>query len=262
MRWRSGSSSRSSCRRRSSLARSLAVRSSYSLRLAPRACSRSSLSASAFCRPAWAAASVRRDQFVRGALLPRRRSTRPAARRFRWRACSSAWRACQAAQRERALPAPGAPGCAAARGDSVSLRSASITRSSSWAWRSWLSASCMSSSSKRAFGRDAALLQVVQLGVDFGQVAGDLLAAGAGLFGQLRQAQGLDLQLVGAALALRRLRGAPSPGAARHRHRPLRRAPGRCAPRRRSAPGPRSCFSRFSISWARASRPACSESCA
>ena len=61
MRWRSGSSSRSSCSRRSSLARSLAVRSSYSLRLAPSACSRSSFRASAFCRPACAAASVRRD---------------------------------------------------------------------------------------------------------------------------------------------------------------------------------------------------------
>ena len=61
-----------------------------------------------------------------------------------------------------------------------------------------------------AFGGDAALLQFLQQRIDFGQVAGDLLAAGAGLLGQLRQAQRLDLQLVRARPGFRRLRGAPS----------------------------------------------------
>ena len=72
----------------------------------------------------------------------------------------------------------------------------------------------MSSSSKRAFGGDAALLQLLQQRIDFGQVAGDLLAARAGLFGQLRQAQGFDLQFVGAALRLG--------GFAARRHQALR----------------------------------------
>jgi hypothetical protein len=48
------------------------------------------------------------------------------------------------------------------------------------------------------FGRDAALLQLLEQGIDFGQVAGDLLAACARLLRQLGQAQRLDLQLVGA----------------------------------------------------------------
>ena len=60
MRWRKGSSSRSNVSLRSSDARSLVVKSSYSLRLAPSAASRSSFKASAACRPACAAASVRR----------------------------------------------------------------------------------------------------------------------------------------------------------------------------------------------------------
>ena len=60
MRWRKGSSSRSICKRRSSLARSLVVKSSYSLRLAPSVASRSDLSASAACNPACAATSDRR----------------------------------------------------------------------------------------------------------------------------------------------------------------------------------------------------------
>ena len=38
--------------------------------------------------------------------------------------------------------------------------------------------------------------------IDFRQVAGDLLAARAGLLGQLRQAQGFDLQFMGTALCL------------------------------------------------------------
>ena len=139
---------------------------------------------------------------------------RPAASPFRWRA---AVRPCapRASAARTALPAPAAPGCAAARAHSASLRSASITRSSSWAWRSWLSASCMSSSSKRAFGGDAAFLQLFEQRIDFGQVAGDLLAARAGLLGQLRQAQRLDLQLVRAALRLG--------GFAARRHQALRR---------------------------------------
>ena len=52
-----------------------------------------------------------------------------------------------------------------------------------------------------ALGGDAALLQLLQLRIDLGQVGRDLFAAGAGLLGQLRQAQRLDLQLVGPALA-------------------------------------------------------------
>jgi hypothetical protein len=99
-------------------------------------------------------------------------------------------------------PAPGAPGCAAARGRSLRLAFGLDHRSSSWAWRSWLSASCMSSSSKRASAVTRRSLQVVQLGLDFGQVGGDLLAARARLLGQLRQAQRLHLQLVGARLGL------------------------------------------------------------
>ena len=261
MRWRSGSSSRSSCRRRSSLARSLSVRSSYWLRVAPSALSRSSLSASASCRPACAAASDRRPSSALGALvflgerrglLRRRLDRAAAARRGALPACaartvaSCAWRS-----RLRCCSRLAA-----------SARSASITRSSSWAWRSWLSASCMSSSSKRAFGGDAPFLQFLELRIDFAEVAGELLAARARLLGQLREAQRLDLQLVRARSAFRPLRGAPRPGAARHRRRRPRHAPARCAPLRLISAWARSWRSRFSISCWRASRPACSESCA
>ena len=50
-------------------------------------------------------------------------------------------------------------------------------------------------------GGHAALLQRLQRGIHLGQIAGELLAAGAGLLGQLGQAQGFDLQLVRARLA-------------------------------------------------------------
>jgi hypothetical protein len=43
------------------------------------------------------------------------------------------------------------------------------------------------------FRRHAALLKIFELGIDLGEVGADLLAARAGLLGQLRQAQGLDL---------------------------------------------------------------------
>ena len=54
---------------------------------------------------------------------------------------------------------------------------------------------------KAGFGRHTALLQLVQQGLDFGQVVVDLSATGPGLGHQLRQAKGLDLQLVRAKLA-------------------------------------------------------------
>ena len=60
IRWRMGSSSRSKRRRCSSLARSLAVRSSYSLRFAASAASRSSFTFSAACKPDCAVASDKR----------------------------------------------------------------------------------------------------------------------------------------------------------------------------------------------------------
>ena len=53
---------------------------------------------------------------------------------------------------------------------------------------------------KTCFGGDATLLQVVQLPHHFAQVGVDLLAAGTGLFGELGQAQCLDLQRVGLGL--------------------------------------------------------------
>ena len=53
---------------------------------------------------------------------------------------------------------------------------------------------------KACLSGHAALLQVGQLRLHLGQVAIDLLAAGTGLLGQLGQAQGFHLQLMGAAL--------------------------------------------------------------
>ena len=147
MRWRSGSSSRSSCRRRSSLARSLAVRSSYSLRLAPRP---ARAPASAPARFAGRPGPRRRSgaPALRGPALPRPRSTRAC-----WDAVSIA--RCSSALRASTERCANCASCAwrsrlrCCSRHSASLRSASITWSSSWAWRSWLSASCMSSSSKR-----------------------------------------------------------------------------------------------------------------
>ena len=55
---------------------------------------------------------------------------------------------------------------------------------------------------KARFQRHPALLEFIQLLIHLGQVAGNLGAAHTGLLGQLRQAQGFDLQLVGTALAL------------------------------------------------------------
>ena len=55
---------------------------------------------------------------------------------------------------------------------------------------------------KPGFGGDAALLQVFQLGMDFGLVGGQLLAALAGLLGLLLQPQHLHLQLVLAGLGV------------------------------------------------------------
>ena len=164
MRWRSGSSSRSSCRRRSSLARSLAVRSSYSLRCAPSCCSRSSFRASALCRPACAAASVRRDQLVLGALFARRPARAACCAAVSIARASSAWRAARLrwakagllglalqaalllAARRRACARPrsrvhpaghGAPGCRPAACRALQSAPSAVTRrscrSSSWA---------------------------------------------------------------------------------------------------------------------------------
>jgi hypothetical protein len=93
---------------------------------------------------------------------------RPAGWRFRWRGSARPARL-QAALRERGLLrlALQAALLLAALG---SLRSASITRSSSWAWRSWLSASCMSSSSKRASAVTRRSCRSLQLGLHLGQV--------------------------------------------------------------------------------------------
>eukprot|EP01136_Pigoraptor_vietnamica_P019626 Opistho-1_new@67441 len=148
MRLRSGSSSRSSCRRRSSLARSLAVSSSYWLRSAPSACSRSSFMASAFCRPACAAASFSRPSSS-AARCCSSASDFSCVAAVSIARCSSLWRACRLRKANTASCAVRSSERCCSRAW-FSARSASITLSSSWAWRSWLSASCMSSSSKRA----------------------------------------------------------------------------------------------------------------
>ena len=54
---------------------------------------------------------------------------------------------------------------------------------------------------KAGLRRDAALLQLVQQGLDFGQIVADLCTARLRLRHQLRQAQGLDLQFMRARLA-------------------------------------------------------------
>ena len=68
---------------------------------------------------------------------------------------------------------------------------------------------------KAGFRRDTALLQVTQLGIDLGHVAGNLLRPRTGLFSELRQAQRFDLQLMRTALGL----GSFAP----HYHQSLRR---------------------------------------
>lgn len=111
------------------------------------------------------------------------------------------------------------------------------------------------------FGRHAALLDVGQLGLDLGQVGADLGIARAGLLGQLRQAQGLDLQLMGAALRFAGL----APGADQALRGLGIGAFGTHQGRARFVGDQRlgaHFLSRCSISWARASRPDCSESCA
>ncbi len=100
--------------------------------------------------------------------------------------------------------------------------------------RSCASASCRSSSSKRASAVARALLQLFELRVDFGQLAIELAApcvrwprpAGSGA--AVPPAAGAP------ASGLRRLRGARRPGAATLRCTPPRRARWRCAIRRRS----------------------------
>ncbi len=199
MRWRSGSSSRSSCRRRSSLARSLIVRSSYWLRAAPSAVSRSSLSDSASCRPACAAASDRRLKLGAGALVfvGQRHGLLRGGLDRAVEFAHGALRACAA---RRSLPAPGVPGCDAARGSRPARgRPRSRVRRAA-AWRSWLSASCMSSSSKRPSAAMRCSCSSSSCASTSPRSAASCCAAGAGLLGQLRQAQRLDLQLVRARL--------------------------------------------------------------
>ena len=55
---------------------------------------------------------------------------------------------------------------------------------------------------KAAFGRNLALFDIGELGLDFGQIRRDLGIARTGLLGQLRQAQSLNLQLMRTALRL------------------------------------------------------------
>ena len=54
---------------------------------------------------------------------------------------------------------------------------------------------------KACFSGDAALLQLIEFHIDLAEVGLNLLTAGAGLFGQLRQAQDLHLQGMAAALS-------------------------------------------------------------
>jgi hypothetical protein len=85
------------------------------------------------CSPACAAASLKLPSSAPVARRPR--WPRSAAARFRWRA--AARRAARPARGPgTALPAPGAPARAAARGHRPAWRSAAITASSSSAWRS------------------------------------------------------------------------------------------------------------------------------
>jgi hypothetical protein len=212
MRWRSGSSSRSSCMRRSSLARSLAVRSSYSLRCAPRACSRSSFSAQR--APAGRPARRRRSggSVLPGALLLGVHVGCGLLAAVSMVRASSARRACRlrweggllrlALQRALLLAA------------SASLRSASITRSSSWAWRSCVSASCMSSSSKRASAVTRRSCSRLPAGHRPRPGRRQSARCARGSARPAASGAGFDLQLVGAAAGLAASRGAAAPGAA------------------------------------------------
>ncbi|MDT4848316.1 hypothetical protein FQZ97_824030 [compost metagenome] len=129
MRLRSGSSSRSSCRRRSSLARSFIVRSSYWLRRAPRVCSHSSFTASTFCSPASAAAALRRASSS-VARCSSSTSDFSCAAAVSSERCSSPWRACRLRRAKVASCALRSSERCCSRA-AFSARSASITWSSS-----------------------------------------------------------------------------------------------------------------------------------
>jgi hypothetical protein len=149
------------------------------------------LQASASCRPAWAAASDRRSSSS-CARCCSARGRWPAGRRFRW--CAQL-----AARLQAALgnwpPAPGAPACAAARAPGQRARPDHALVQLGMALL--LSASCMSSSSKRA----SAVTRRSCSSSSWRRLRPgrrDLLAARAPAR-PAGQAQGLDLQLVRAA---------------------------------------------------------------
>jgi hypothetical protein len=228
MRWRSGSSSRSSCSRRSSLARSLAVRSSYSLRLAPsdfalglqlqRVLQARLRGGVGQARQLGVGPLVFVGQAggllgggLDGALQLAAARVQRALRELRFLRLALQAALLLARLRQLALGLDHAL---------VELRMPLLAVGQ-------LHVEFF----EAAFGGDAALLQFLQQRVDLGQVAGDLLAAGPGLLGQLRQAQRLDLQFVRAALRFGGF-AAPPPGAARRRCRRLRRAPAPTGPPR------------------------------
>ena len=149
MRWRIGSSSRSKRRRCSSLARNLAVKSSYSLRFAASAASRSSLTFNAACRPDCAVASDKR--------------ARSSCTSFS--SCAIEADCCCAVSMMRLSSASRVDRLLLAKSASWTWRSSSrwrsrvalklccvwMTVSSNWAWRSCESANCMSSASKSSW---------------------------------------------------------------------------------------------------------------
>ena len=96
---------------------------------------------------------------------------------------------------------------------------------------------------KLRFGGDSAFLQVVQLGLHFGQVGVNLALRRAASCSPVATGAGFHLQLVGRFCASPAARGARHQPLATHRRRRLGEPP-RCGPRRQSWPG-RSSFSGF-----------------
>ena len=190
------------------------VRSSYSLRLAPSAASRSSLSASASCRPACAAASVRRASSSRERALVVRDWPATCCAAVSIARCSSPRRAASARCANCASCAWRSSARCCSRA-AASLRSAvdhALRRARRGA--PGVSASCMSSSSKRASPVDAALLQLFELRRRPRPVR---RRAARGARGSARPAASGAAARPAArarASASRRLRAAPRPGAA------------------------------------------------
>ena len=264
MRSRSGCSSCSSCRRRSSARRSCARQVVVVAALARRAPARArACSASASCRPACAGG-------VGEAARARRCELRRRLRGWRATCCAAVSIArCSSprARRQRALRELRLLRLALERAlllARVGERALGVDHALRRARRGAPARrrARMSSSSKRASPAARRSLELLELRIELGAARRSSCSRRAlRLLGQLRQAQQLDLQLV-------RARSAP--------RRPRARAPTRrcdgvgvrrlgahqrgCAPPRRSAPARAAGCSRFSISCARASRPACSES--